>query len=413
MIRLGLVGIGGYGWSLAQAIHKARKQAGCRLVAAADARLEDFPERTAELEGFGVQLFDDAQAMYDAMAGKCDAVYIATGIASHEPLATRAIRAGYHVHIEKPTAATVQEVDSILATLRDADRMSIIGYQAVHGNDIRFLKEHLCAGAIGEVESLVCHAGWPRKRFYYDRNPWAGELQQGRRWVLDGPAMNALNHQINNMLHLASSQPGAFATPSAVRAELYAAGPINAHDTAAIAIDTVEGPRATFLATHCPDGYWGPEMTIHGSEGTAWWRMRSQAVIRPDDGEEIRCDADNVEHGEMVANFMDALRQEDPSIIRCDAADGRQAILALNGAHESSRRIHRIDPQYLRRKNEGTSREQTIIPGAEKIIRAAAERGCLFSELDDAPAWAVSTERFALDGYTEFPQQFVADQDSA
>lgn len=412
MIRLGLVGIGGYGWTLAQTIQHERRPAGCRLVAAADARLESVPERVAELEESGVALFDDAIEMYSAMVDKCDAIYIATGIASHEPLATRAVRAGYHVHIEKPLAATVQEVDSILAALDEEDRMSIVGYQAIHGNDIRFLKEQLCAGAIGEVKSLTCHAGWPRQKKYYDRNPWAGSLQQGERWVLDGPAMNALNHQINNMLHLASGEPGGFATPSVVRAELYAAGAITGHDTAAISIDTSQGPRALFLATHCCDGHWGPRITIRGSAGTAEWRMHSCAVVRPDGGKELRCEAENVEHRGMVDNFVDAIRQSDPSRIRCDAAAARNAILALNGAYESSGRVHRIPADCVEKANEGTGREQTAIRGIEPVIRAAAERGCLFSDLDDAPAWAVAGEPFDLQGYAQFPQKFSLSQES-
>jgi predicted dehydrogenase len=413
MIRLGLVGIGGYGWSLAKTIEKVRKWAGCRLVAAADTRMDEFPERLAELEESGVALFTDAVEMYDAMQGKCDAMVIATGIASHEPLATRAVRAGYHVHIEKPAAATVQEVDSILAALHERERMSIVGYQAVHGNDIRFLKEQICAGAIGEVQSLVCHAGWPRQRRYYDRTPWAGSLKQGDRWVLDGPAMNALNHQINNMLHLASCQTGGFATPSAVRAELYAAGPITGHDTAAISIETAEGPRAVFLATHCLTGYWGPKMTIQGSAGSAEWRMRGHAVIRPDNGDEMRIEAENVEHGEMVANFCEAIREDDPSRIRCDVAAGRQTILALDGAYESSRRVHRIGAEHVETHHQGTPRQQIAIRGVEDAIHAAAKRGCLLSDLDDAPPWTVATKPFDLEVYTEFPVQFEGSQNSA
>ena len=99
MVRLAIVGVTGYGWGLVQKINAASEQLGCRLVAAADDQLAKLPERAKELTDAGVELFDDALAMFDALRGKCEGVYIATGIGSHAPLAIAAARAGYHVHL--------------------------------------------------------------------------------------------------------------------------------------------------------------------------------------------------------------------------------------------------------------------------------------------------------------------------
>ncbi|MFW6061537.1 MAG: Gfo/Idh/MocA family protein, partial [Planctomycetota bacterium] len=231
MIRCAIVGIGGYGWRLVEAIREASASADCRLVAAADMDLDDLPERRASLLEEGVRLFHDALEMYRQMQDRVDIVYIATGIASHRMLTVQAARAGYHVHLEKPPAGTVQEVDEMLQALRENHRMCLVGFQAVHGRDIYGVKQRIVEGRLGQVRTLACHACWPRPARYYQRNEWAGKLRAGGQWVLDGPATNALAHQINNMLFWASPQAGKFASPLAVRAELYTAGDIESHNT--------------------------------------------------------------------------------------------------------------------------------------------------------------------------------------
>ena len=93
MVRLAIVGIGGYGWNLVQTIKEVSQDVGCRLVGAADTRLSAFPERVRELCDDGAELFDDALRMFEALRGKCEAVYIATGIDSHTPLTVAAAEA--------------------------------------------------------------------------------------------------------------------------------------------------------------------------------------------------------------------------------------------------------------------------------------------------------------------------------
>jgi len=413
MIRLALVGFGGYGWNLIQAINQVAEQVGCRLIAAADARLAAIPEKAHELSAAGVELFSDPLAMFDVLRGKCDAVYVATGIPTHAQLAIAAARAGYHVHLEKPPAATVQELDEMLAALVAAHRFCLVGFQALHGDDIRFIKDRVVSGRLGRVKTLACRAGWPRDRAYYTRNDWAGKLRvqdAGRggpahdAWVLDGPAANALAHQITNMLFLASPEPNRLATPTSVRAELYAAGPVESHDTAAIEIHTAEGARAWFLASHCSEANFGPTIEIEAERGRVVWGMRDGACIRCADGPEECCPRDNGAP-KMVANFVEAVRANDRSLLRCDLAEARKFVLALDGAHESSGRIHRIGPEHSRRVGEGAE-SRTVVAGLDELLTRAGQQCCLFSDAGDRPPWAVTTEAFPLAGYQGFPLQF-------
>jgi predicted dehydrogenase len=408
MIRLAVVGIGGYGWDLVRLINDASAHAGCRLVAAADNRLSDFTERARELAEQGVELFDDALAMYRAMQGKCEAVYVATSIGSHAKLTAEALRAGFHVHLEKPPAAVVQDVDFMLQAVRETGKMCLVGFQAVHGDDVRFVHDRVAAGRLGAVRSVACYAGWPRTQEYYRRNEWAGKLQSGGAWVLDGPATNALAHQITNMLLMASPAPGKLATPTGVRAELYAAGPVESHDTAAIEIRTAEGAKAYFIASHCSDRNFGPVIELTAEGGKAVWENGRAATVTYADGTQETCPSDARNRLKMVLNLLEAIRLGDASMLRCPLEEARKMVLALDGAHESSGRIHRIGPAVARRVDEGTDKARTVVDGLDDLLVLAARQRCLFSDLDPAPRWSVKTGAFDLTDYTEFPRRFQA-----
>ncbi len=405
MVRLALIGFGGYGGFLAKVILELAGDGNCRLVAASDSRLGDIPEISEELTAQGVELFSDTTEMLATLKGRCDGVYVCTGIASHLSVVEVVVRAGFHVHLEKPPAATVQKVDAIVALLEGTDRICTIGFQEVHGDDLQFIKKRIVEGRLGKIQTLSCAAAWKRSASYYSRNEWAGRLRVGVQWVLDGPAMNAFSHQINNMLFLASDQAGQWARPTAVRGELYAANPIEGHDTAAIEIVTDTGARICFLGSHCTCEEFAPEIVIQAEKGK---------VIRGTNGVEI-CYSDGTSesippagapHPKMIANFVEAIERNDQSLVLCKIADARNMVLALNGAYESSRRIHLIDESAIRSETNSNGEAQTVVDGLGELLKAAAAGNCLLSDLPDPPAWTRASEPFELGQYRRFPQQF-------
>ncbi len=406
-VRLAMVGFTGYGWSLAQQIAKASAACGCRLVAAADNRMDRAPDRVEKLRAAGVELYDDALAMYRALAGRCEAVYVATGISSHEPLTCAAFEAGFPVHLEKPPAATVQEVDRMVEAMRRAGQYCLVGFQAVHGEDIRLVKQRVVEGRLGKVQTLVCRASWPRGQAYYDRSDWSGRLRLGDRWVLDGPATNALAHQVTNMLLLACDRPHRLARPSAVRAELYAAAPITGHDTAAIEMVTAENQTAILLVSHCGLAQAGPFIELQAERGKVFWDQKKGAEITYADGQKEFCPAPaDSGRGEMIANFVQAVHRKDGSDLRCPLEESWAETVAMDGAHESSQVIHHIAPAYCRTVREDKGGPRVVVEGLDELLVQAARRRCLLSDLPDAPPWAVATKPFDLSGYKSFPQQF-------
>ncbi len=405
MIRLAIVGVGGYGWELIRELERVERTCGCRLIAAADDRLPAVPQHAAHLKTRGVVLYDDAMRMLEDLRGRCEAVYIAAGIPSHAALTVAAARCGYHVHLEKPPAATVQEMDAMLGALREAGRMCLVGFQALHG-DMRLLLERLAGGRLGAVRSATCAAGWPRTRSYYRRNDWAGRLRSGDNWALDGPATNALAHQLAHMLAMASGEPDRFAVPLSVRAELYAAGPVEGHNVAAIEVRTDRRAVIRFFCSHATSGHFGPVIRVAAERGSAVYAQREGSGVTYDDGTSESRAYEPIEHREMIANFIEALRRGDPTGLRCPLAETRNFVLALDGAHESSGRIHRIDEKHWHVEGAGTDERRVVVPGLDELLKTADERGQLLSDLPDAPPWAVATEPFDLTGYASFPQRF-------
>ncbi len=404
MFRIGIIGLSGFSTNHWQNVEEVQRRGGCRIVATAVVDPENHAARLEQLRSEGVEVFSSALEMFDAMRGKMDAVTIPTPIHTHPELTIAAVRSGYHVFLEKPPAATIQELDEMVSAVRRAGKLCAVGFQAIWSPSIQFLKLRLAEGAIGQVQSLACSAGWIRQADYYARAGWAGKLQVNGQWVLDGSANNPLAHQIANMLYLASPDRRRMATPAAVRAELYHGHDLQSEDTAAIEIHTAEGPRCYFLATLCADEQFHPEIAIVGSEGTAYYQMFGQSGIRHADGriEQPTLD-DSVQGPGRFENFISAASANDLDMLRCHLEMCRPFVLAINGAFESSRRTWPIPAEYLRVSGEGMN-EKTVIEGIDAAIPQAASQRRLFSDL--GLPWARRSGTFDLTGYTKFPQQF-------
>lgn len=407
MIRYGIIGIGGYARQLVQSIQEVSASAGCELSAAVVRNQAKYAEQVEQLTQAGVEIFSTTEEMLEKCRDRCDGIFIPTGIDTHMPLTLATAEKGYHIHLEKPAAGTVQEVDAMIEAVRAAGVLCLVGFQAQHGEDVRFVKDRIVSGRLGKVRTLCCEAGWPRPASYYNRNSWAGKLRIGDTWVLDGPAMNAMAHQVNNMLYFASPQAGGYASPASVRAELYAVDGLESHDTAAIEIQTAEGPTLYFLGSHRTAESFDPAITIHAENGTVRWKIHAGVTVTYSDGAEETHPGRRDQVAKMVSNLTAAIREKDPSKLGCGLEDSRNMVLALNGAHESSGRIYPIPAEHTRRRPaEKEGDHFTVVENLDEYIRRSAELPGLFGDLPDAPAWARATERFDLDGYEGFPVRF-------
>lgn len=104
-LRCAVIGAGHFGRFHAD---KYAGEPGARLVAVVD---RDRDRAAAIAQRHGAEALDD----HRALAGRVDAVSIATPTETHHPVAAFFLDAGVHVLVEKPITATLQEADDLIA----------------------------------------------------------------------------------------------------------------------------------------------------------------------------------------------------------------------------------------------------------------------------------------------------------
>lgn len=90
----------------------------------------------------------------DAALDHIDAVVIATPPRTHRALAVAALRAGKHVLVEKPLAASVADAETILVEAAAADRVLQVGHTFEYNPAVWKLREVLELGELGDAYYL-------------------------------------------------------------------------------------------------------------------------------------------------------------------------------------------------------------------------------------------------------------------
>ena len=340
--------------------------------------------------------------------GLVDLIGLPVGIPLHADMVIQALQAGYHVHVEKPLAVTVQQVRAIQQAERDAGRWVAVGYQFIYSPTIQWLRDKLRSGALGRLRTAISTVGWPRSASYYQRNAWAGALRLGAAWALDGPATNATAHYLNNLLYLAGSGEGGRSIIASVRAELYRAKPIPSYDTAAIEILTTESSRLIHLTTHATDETQEPVMELDCEGGQVHWEARpDSAVITYADGRQERF-ANPAPHEVHNLPFQQVARVVAGAEPRplCGTAESADQVLAINLAFESGGGIHVVPEAHRQALTAEDGSELVVIPGMAQALRRAHAERALFADL--ALPWARPGTLVAASDYVSFPSAQLA-----
>lgn len=83
-----------------------------------------------------------------------NAVIIATPVASHFDLATRALEAGKNVLVEKPMATTLEEVEKIGQLARRKKLVAMVGHTFLYNPAVRFVKKLIDSGELGKIRYI-------------------------------------------------------------------------------------------------------------------------------------------------------------------------------------------------------------------------------------------------------------------
>ncbi len=392
MVGFGVVGIGGFAGAYLRAIDAVDE---ARLVAAVVRNPAKYASDVEKLKSDGVEIVG---AMDDLLSlDGVDVVAIPTGIATHAPFTVQALRAGRPVIVEKPPAATVQEVDSMIDAARASGKFCAVGFQTLSSVLMQRLKERVVSGELGRVKKLACIGLWKRLDSYYDRNPWAGKLKDGDSWILDGPTNNPLAHQINNMLFLASPEPRASARPLKVRAGIYRGHEIEGEDTSSIHAVLDGGAELFFLVTLCATEQSPPYIEIECEHAFVRLSPGKEAEIEHADGRKEKIEGQGDAQVRQFENICRAFCSGEP--LNCPVELTRNFTLVVNGAYESARRIGRIPESIIRRTEEKGS-VATYVEGLDELVRRAFDERKLFSEV--GADWAREGDWFSVEGYERF-----------
>lgn len=134
------------------------------------------PARRKAARALGLRWFASVEEAISAPG--VDAVFIATNNASHYELARRAIRAGKHVLVEKPMAATVAEAARLVADAAARGVSLAVDHMMVHNAFNRKVRDLVAGGRLGEVSDVELHM-----EFLYGATP-----AEARTWRCARPA---------------------------------------------------------------------------------------------------------------------------------------------------------------------------------------------------------------------------------
>lgn len=223
-----------------------------------------------------------------------DAVYIATPVSLHAPLALAALAAGKHVLCEKPMALDYPAAYGMVAAARESRRLLGVAYYRRLYPKVRRAAELIAEGAIGR----------PLLAFAATHN-WFDAKDGHRAWLLDpalaggGPLYDTACHRIDvfNLL---------FGEPTAVTAQLsntLLPGPVE--DSATLLIDYHSGLRGIVDARR-NSHFARDEFRILGADGEIdLTPLNAPALVHPGGVEQLPAHPNL--HYPLVENFVSAV----------------------------------------------------------------------------------------------------------
>ena len=143
-VRIGVLGAGRWGPNLIRNFHS---DPASTVVAVADSnrsRLELLKERYGD-----VRLTTSSGEVIGS--DDVDAVVICTPTATHFELASKALKAGKHVFVEKPLAREVKECETLIRLASKARRVLFVGHVFVYNAGVQAVREYIRKGALGKI----------------------------------------------------------------------------------------------------------------------------------------------------------------------------------------------------------------------------------------------------------------------
>ena len=328
-VRIALVGLGGHGLTIQGAAEAAP---GLDVVAVYDPNAD---EAARAAERFGCPAADSYEALL--AHPNLEAVSLCSPNFVHRAQAEAAFDAGLDVFVEKPIANTVADGRAMAEAAERAGRTLMIGHNMRFGEAMRWGRQLLDAGRLGEVVSVEFHFSSDRA-LGLPADSWRLRLDQCPLL----PMMQLGIHAVDLIHYLVGPIASVFAQARAVTTS---AGVV---DNVVAAFTLAGGELGTLVSNYCSP----VEFSFHiaGTEGVlAGTPLTLTFTPRDTESEPEVCDASAEGFASYTAQmqaFADAVRDRNEPETHGWA--GLQALAVVEAMTESIERRASIDIPLLR-----------------------------------------------------------------
>lgn len=144
MIKVGVIGYGYWGPNLVRNFMEAH---GSTVVCVSDLR----PERLAQVQHRypSVQTVTECEQLFTDP--QIDAIVVATPVRSHYDLALAALKAGKHVLVEKPLAASSELAEQLINEAERRNLVLMVDHTFVYTGAVRKIRELIASNELGEI----------------------------------------------------------------------------------------------------------------------------------------------------------------------------------------------------------------------------------------------------------------------
>lgn len=366
--RVALVGISGYGRFYLNLLESLWDEGYLDLDACVVVNPGETEEDISRLRQKGCRVYGDYTVMLNDLSGKLDHCFLPTPIFCHTPMTIDCLRAGAHVLVEKPLAASIRECEAMAAAEATSRGQVAVGFQDLFLPQIADLKKMLVEGTLGRLLEIKTLCLWPRDTGYYGRNNWAGKIQIDGKACFDSPLNNACSHFLNLALFLAGGTRETSAHPTGVEGDLFRAQAIENFDSLALRFQTdAEVPVFTYFSHSCRETV-GPQLEVTTSAGKILWFHHDRMEIHMDGQPVNRIPLPSPQETRLtvIRNFLAWTRGANVPV--CEITHAREHVNAVQLA-QSSCPIHSMDPKDLEMKvGRQPGHKQTCIKGLEETF---------------------------------------------
>ena len=248
-MKILLVGTGGFAAGYIKTLLN-REDASVTWAGAVDPYISE--ETRALLEENRIPVYATMEEYY--VNHTADLAIICTPTYLHKEQCVYALSKGSHVLCEKPLAPTEEEGREMLAAEEKYGKFIAVGFQWSFSAAMQAFKQAILEGELGRPIALKTAVSWPRNRTYYGRSTgWAGSIKRNGKLVLDSIASNACAHYLHNMLFVLGDKMDESAEITRLEGTCLRANKIENFDTCSLRMETANGTKLYFAASHATD----------------------------------------------------------------------------------------------------------------------------------------------------------------